>query len=343
MSAFADGSSAALAAEEITVPVLPRLVADDVTPEAVASLLAEQGGRLAVLSAEGGILATLAGRYSGAPNLEVFLKGHAGDLLRVDRKGRPDSRRRRSSPFSIEEVQRILAAAGERRNGASCRPRAWPPPGRSARPPLGRLDLDAGTLAVRRSRNRPRYEHGCGGTCGKDRAGYCPRRRQVRADAGDTKSANGRRVIGLPAELVKLLGAHRDEQDRERRLAAQLWQEGGWVFTSPTGQPVNPSTDYHEWKRLLRAAGVREARLHDARHTAATVLLVLGVPERAVMSLMGWADTGMAKRCQHVTGQVRRDVARRVGGLLWTETGRPGALARRDSGGRDIEGSGSPG
>jgi integrase len=225
-------------------------------------------------------------------------------------------------PFSIEDVQRILTAVGERRNGArwavalalglrqgEALGLRWPD-----------VDLDAGTLVVRRSRNRPRYEHGCGGTCGKDRAGYCRQRRQLRADAGDTKSANGRRVVGLPAELVKLLGAHRAEQDRERQLAAQLWQEGGWVFTSPTGQPVNPSTDYHEWKRLLRAAGVREARLHDARHTAATVLLVLGVPERAVMSVMGWADTGMAKRYQHVTGQVRRDVAEQLDCLLWRPT-----------------------
>jgi hypothetical protein len=88
--ALAGAITDAMTAEAITVPVLPRLVADDITPEAAASLLAEQGGRLAVLSAEGGIFATLAGRYSsGAPNLEVFLKGHAGDLLRVDRKGRP--------------------------------------------------------------------------------------------------------------------------------------------------------------------------------------------------------------------------------------------------------------
>ncbi len=86
--AFAEAEAAAMAAEDITVPTVPRLVADDVTPEAAASLLAEQGGRLAVLSAEGGIFATLAGRYSGAPNLEVFLKGHSGDLLVVDRKGR---------------------------------------------------------------------------------------------------------------------------------------------------------------------------------------------------------------------------------------------------------------
>jgi hypothetical protein len=76
-------------AESIVVPVRPRLIADDVTPEAAASLLAEQRGRLGVLSAEGGIFHILAGRYSSAgPSLEVFLKGHAGDMLRVDRKGR---------------------------------------------------------------------------------------------------------------------------------------------------------------------------------------------------------------------------------------------------------------
>jgi replicative DNA helicase len=88
--ALASAADAAVEAEQIIVPPLPRLIADDVTTEAAASLLAEQGGRLAVLSAEGGIFSTLAGRYSGGvPSLEVFLKGHAGDLLRVDRKGRP--------------------------------------------------------------------------------------------------------------------------------------------------------------------------------------------------------------------------------------------------------------
>jgi hypothetical protein len=69
------------------LPPRPRLVADDITPEAAATLLAQQGGRLGVLSAEGGIFQILAGRYSNAPNLDLFLKGHAGDPLRVDRKG----------------------------------------------------------------------------------------------------------------------------------------------------------------------------------------------------------------------------------------------------------------
>lgn len=86
----ADAIQAAREAEEIEVPVAPRLIADDTTPEALATLLAEQGGRIGVLSAEGGIFEILAGRYSGGQaNIEVFLKGHSGDSMRVDRKGRP--------------------------------------------------------------------------------------------------------------------------------------------------------------------------------------------------------------------------------------------------------------
>jgi replicative DNA helicase len=86
---LAEAITAQDAADAITVPPLPRLLADDVTPEAMTSLLAEHGGRLAVASAEGGIFGTFAGRYSKAPNIDAALKGHAGDTLRVDRKGRP--------------------------------------------------------------------------------------------------------------------------------------------------------------------------------------------------------------------------------------------------------------
>ncbi len=133
----------------------------------------------------------------------------------------------------------------------------------------------------------------------------------------DTKSRAGRRAIGLPDELVALLRKHREVQELERQAARQLWRDGGWVFATPTGQPVNPRTDYTEWKRLLKAAQLRDGRLHDARHTAATVLLILGVPERAVMGIMGWSDSGMARRYQHLTAQIRRDIAKQVGGLLW--------------------------
>ncbi|SDD94968.1 YfjI family protein [Actinokineospora iranica] len=80
--------NAAMQVDKTALPIVPRLIADDATPEVVATLLADHGGRIAVLSAEGGLFGTMGGRYSGSPNLDVFLKGHAGDLHLVDRQGR---------------------------------------------------------------------------------------------------------------------------------------------------------------------------------------------------------------------------------------------------------------
>jgi hypothetical protein len=86
--ATADAVSAELQAEAVTVPTLPRLLADDATPEAVSTLMADNAGKIAIVSDEGGIFDMLAGRYSAVPNLDGFLKGHSGSPLRVDRKGR---------------------------------------------------------------------------------------------------------------------------------------------------------------------------------------------------------------------------------------------------------------
>jgi integrase len=116
-----------------------------------------------------------------------------------------------------------------------------------------------------------------------------------------------------------MLHRHQTEQAAEQEAAAQLWRESGYVFTTPTGGPLNPRTDYTEWKRLLVRADVPERRLHDARHTAATVLLLLQIPDRTVMGVMGWSNTAMAARYQHIVAAIRRDVASSVGGLLWQE------------------------
>jgi replicative DNA helicase len=81
-----------LAEHERVMPREERLVADDVTPEKLASLLSQYGGRMAVLSADTDVFGMMAGKYNGQlPNLDVYLKGHAGDDLKVDRVGRePD-------------------------------------------------------------------------------------------------------------------------------------------------------------------------------------------------------------------------------------------------------------
>jgi len=221
-------------------------------------------------------------------------------------------------PYDVPEIQRLLEAAAKRRNGAR-----WAlalalglRQGEALGLTWDDVDLDKGTIRVRRSRLRPRYAHGCGGTCGKT-PGLCPQRQSTRAATGGVKSKAGRRTIGLPPQLVALLRTHRAEQGQERALGRQLWQDEGWVFATPARQPINPRADYDEWKRLLKEAGLRDSRLHDARHTAATVLLVLRQPTPTVMSLMGWSSESMAARYQHVTDALRSQVASQVGELIW--------------------------
>jgi integrase len=118
-------------------------------------------------------------------------------------------------PYTIEEVRRLLTVANERRNG----PR-W-----VVALALGlkweHVDLETGMMRIRRNRLRPKYEHGCGDTCGR-KAGYCPERKQVCADTGPTKSRAGRRTIGLPDPLIKLLDTHRERQETERIAARPL-------------------------------------------------------------------------------------------------------------------------
>lgn len=71
---------------------LPTLIVDDVTPEALTRLLNDNAGKLAIMSAEGGLFGMMAGRYNDSkiPNLDVYLKSHVGDTVKIHRIGRPD-------------------------------------------------------------------------------------------------------------------------------------------------------------------------------------------------------------------------------------------------------------
>ncbi len=89
-----------------------RLLADDVTPEALASLMAANDGRMGVISDEGGVFDVIAGKYSsGKANMDVFLKAYAGSYLRVDRKGRAPERIERPTLTMLLMVQPAVLEA----------------------------------------------------------------------------------------------------------------------------------------------------------------------------------------------------------------------------------------
>ena len=164
-------------------------------------------------------------------------------------------------PYGVPDIQRLLRIARQRRNSAR-----WAIAlalGLRQGEALGLLwsdvDLAAQLLRVRRSRVRPEYAHDCIPHCGHEHPGYCPSRKQTNADTDETKSAAGKRTVGLPSALVVLLRQHQAEQNAERAAAGQLWTDGGWVFATPTGTALIPRSDWDAWKQLLRDAELRDA------------------------------------------------------------------------------------
>jgi integrase len=165
-------------------------------------------------------------------------------------------------PFTVDEAKRILAVAGQRRNGVrfALALALGIRQGEALGLQWRDLDTATSTLTVRRALQRQTWRHGCDPACGGKRGADCPARHGGGLVVVETKSRSGRRTIGLPAPLVAWLKIHRATQAEERETAADLWIERGWMFAQPNGHPLDPRADYEEWRQLLKAADVRPAR-----------------------------------------------------------------------------------
>ena len=187
------------------------------------------------------------------------------------------------------------------------------------------VDLDAGDIRVWWQLRRRQFEHGCGSTCGRTRGGNCPQR-WLPTRSGETVLEDGfvmkepkgksRRTIPLPAELVDQLRTHRRTQGIERALAGDRYVDHDLVFARPDGRPIDPAEDHAEWKSILPELGIAEARLHDARHTAATTLLALGVSASVVQEILGHSDIRVTQGYLHVASEMARAATSRIGNAL---------------------------
>ncbi|MGZ4664809.1 MAG: tyrosine-type recombinase/integrase, partial [Frankiaceae bacterium] len=208
----------------------------------------------------------------------------------------PSVRRHEIKPLDPAEARRILDTAAEQRNAAR-----WAVAlalglrqGEALRLRWSDVDLDAGAVTVRAALQRRRWKHGCESDCGR-RPAACPARHGGGLVFGPPKSDAAQRTISVPAQLVDGLRRHRVEQAAERLAAGNLWDDHELVVCQPTGRPIDPTADYRTWQKLLAAAGVRRARLHDARHTAISLWKigrVRGVHHSAVRVYVARAGPG---------------------------------------------------
>lgn len=137
---------------------------------------------------------------------------------------------------------------------------------------------------------------------------------------GPPKSKAAYRTVELPHEAVAALCSHRAKQHQRRLKLGTDWQDLGLVFSGTHGQALRPNNIREGFSRLIKLAEVPQVRIHDLRHTFVTQALAAGAPVQAVSKHVGHSNTSMTMNTYaHVLQEQHRDVARKIGGVLFGE------------------------
>ncbi len=109
----------------------------------------------------------------------------------------------------------------------------------------------------------------------------------------DPKTKSSRRKIVLPNIVIEALQAHRFIQEEMRLKAGDKWVEHNLIFSSKHGDYLHSTTLGYRFHKLLDAAGLPSMRFHDLRHSAATILLTMGIHPKVVQELLGHSSIAM--------------------------------------------------
>src|SRR6266487_657373 len=133
----------------------------------------------------------------------------------------------------------------------------------------------------------------------------------------EPKTEKSRRSIVLPALVVDLLSQHKIKQLQVKLEAGEGWQEHDLVFSTSLGTPLNPSKVVDRFKFLLKKAGLPNIRFHDLRHSAATILLKMGIHPKVVQELLGHNQISMTMDIySHVMPAMQKDAVSKLNNAL---------------------------
>ena len=118
------------------------------------------------------------------------------------------------------------------------------------------------------------------------------------------------RRLSLDAGTVEALRRHRTQQLQERMACGEAWQDYGLVFVREDGSPLDPSTIGQHLTVRVKQAGLPHVRVHDLRHTDATLALEAGIHSEVVSERLGHANIAIVLNLySHVSEGMDRDVA----------------------------------
>ncbi|MFC1893647.1 tyrosine-type recombinase/integrase [Chloroflexota bacterium] len=101
------------------------------------------------------------------------------------------------------------------------------------------------------------------------------------------KTAKGKRTVALPPSAILLLKEHQNKQKLERVMLGIPLTDDDLVFSHVDGKPLLPNTVTHAWIKLMRHTALKRIRLHDARHTPASLMLKQGIHPKIVQERLG--------------------------------------------------------
>jgi integrase len=131
------------------------------------------------------------------------------------------------------------------------------------------------------------------------------------------KTSKGRRAIDLPPSLTLLLKEYREKQALDRAMLGIPITDNDLVFSQYDGKPLLPDSVTHAWIKLVRRAGVKPIRLHDTRHTMASLMLKQGVHPKIVQERLGHASIQITlDTYSHVAPGLQKAAAERFDELV---------------------------
>jgi integrase len=140
------------------------------------------------------------------------------------------------------------------------------------------------------------------------RVNHSLQRIQGKLVLSEPKTKTSRRILDLPDVLISKLREHRTRQLEEKLAAGSNWTDGGLVFTTRLGTPVDPRHVKRRLDPLLKKAGLPHYRVHDLRHFCASLLLAQGVPLKVVSEILGHSRINItADLYTHVLPSLRRE------------------------------------
>ncbi len=147
----------------------------------------------------------------------------------------------------------------------------------------------------------------------------------------DPKTARGKRMITLPQFVIEALGQHRIRQLEAKLKAGPKWEEHDLVFCNMYGRFLNTSNLQVLFSTLLKQAGLPHMRLHDLRHSAATILLAMGVPIKVVQELLGHSSITITLNVYgHVLSSMQQEAMDKLDDLFGK--GEPDGYEEQDPG-----------